>query len=404
MDTLFVPHLAPAVKHPSVFKKFDSLHPGESFLLVNDHDPIPLFYEMKAERGNIFEWNKIENGPEVWKVEIKKSGNPEPVTNTMTESPKQQELGFVLNVTLLEPRMKHPTIFKHFDELQPGGSFEILNDHDPKPLYYQMIGERGNVFSWTYLENGPQWWRVQIRKNNAEAGETIGQLAAKDLRKAEVFKKYGIDFCCGGKKTLKQVCAENNLDLATLEAELEAPKEAVQFSNDFNRWQPDFLADYIYNQHHVYYYEEMPVIMDLAAKVKARHGDHHPELAALATLLTQLKSELDSHFVKEERIVFPFIKALMKAKLSGDFEDLKSQPSLTQPIQMMEAEHEDAGEILVQIEKLTNKYTPPAGACNSYQFLFKKLKDMQDDLHLHIHLENNVLFPKALKLEKELRS
>lgn len=311
---------------------------------------------------------------------------------------------FELNVTLIEPRMKHPTIFQHFDELQPGEGFRILNDHDPKPLYYQLIGERGNIFTWTYLEKGPQWWRVEIRKLNFEKGETIGEIAAKDLRKAEVFKKYGIDFCCGGKKSLKEVCEAKGLNLATVEAELNAttqqPTGAVL---DFNKWDPDFLADYIYNQHHKFYYTEEPNITGLMEKVANHHGNNTNNLPELRQLYRHLIGELNTHFMKEERVVFPFIKALVQARQTGNRTLLEQQPSLTEPIQIMESDHEAAGDILEQMRKLTNNYTPPAQSCNSYQFLFKKLKELDEDLQQHIHLENNLLFPKALAVEKELR-
>lgn len=264
MDSLLVPELAPALKHPTILQKFDSLQNGESFLLINDHDPIPLYYEMKAEKGEVFNWKKIEDGPDVWKVEITKTGGACSVPGTErvkeTTTGVQDEV-FVLNVTLIEPKLKHPTIFKHFDALKEGASFQILNDHDPKPLYYQLLGERGNIFSWEYLEQGPQWWRVQIRKNDLQNGETVGEIAAKDLRKAEVFKKYGIDFCCGGKKSLQQACEEKGLDVEIVEAELEAAPQATTTSaNNYNLWEPDFLADYIYNQHHIYYYNEVPVL------------------------------------------------------------------------------------------------------------------------------------------------
>jgi regulator of cell morphogenesis and NO signaling len=403
METLFIPALQPQWKHPSVFSKFDALQEGESFLLVNDHDPIPLYYEMKAERGDVFEWIKIESGPDTWKVRIVKKAQDGAEAPAATKSAGKEPA--VLNVTLLEPRQKHPTIFRHFDDLQGGEALVILNDHDPKPLYYQLLAERGQVFSWTYLENGPTWWRVQIKKNDSDGGETVGAIAAKDLRKAEVFKKYGIDFCCGGKKTLKQACEEKGVDPSLIEAELEAANGSTgQATNDFNRWQPDFLADYIYNQHHIYYYEEMPVIGDLMEKVAARHGAHFPELMSLRVLLGHLQTELDSHFLKEEKVVFPFIKALAQAKRTGDFEALYSQPSLTEPVRVMEDEHEAAGDLLAQIQHMTNNYTPPAGACNSFQFLYQKVKALDEDLHQHIHLENNLLFPKALSLEKELRS
>ena len=103
----------------------------------------------------------------------------------------QTEVDNVLNVTLLEPRMKHPTIFARFDELNPGESLTIHNDHDPKPLYYQLLGERGNIFTWEYLEQGPQWWKVKISKRiSGESDETLGEIVAKDMHKAQIFKKY----------------------------------------------------------------------------------------------------------------------------------------------------------------------------------------------------------------------
>jgi len=405
MESLFVPSLQPVLKHPTILKKFDDLKTGEAFLLINDHDPIPLYYEMKAEKGEIFEWKKIEDGPEVWKVEIKKTGGNSSSTNPVkqtTDSVNENKV-FVLNVTLIEPRLKHPTIFKHFDMLKEGEAFQILNDHDPKPLYYQLLGERGNIFTWSYLEQGPQWWKVQIKKHDIQSGETIGEIAAKDIRKAEVFKKYGIDFCCGGKKSLKQVCEEKGLDVEIVEAELENPTLPVSSTNDYNRWEPDFLVDYIYNQHHLYYYNELPILKGLITKVTQHHGDNHPELKYMYSMFGQLVHELDSHFMKEEKIVFPFIKALVLAKKTGNFDVLNSQPSLTEPVKMMEDEHEAAGGIIDEMSKFSNNYTPPADACNSYQFLYKKLKELDEDLHQHIHLENNLLFPKALKLEKELK-
>lgn len=405
LDTLFVPDLQPALKHPTVFKKFDALRVGEAFVLINDHNPIPLYYQLKGERGDGFDWEKLEDGPEVWKVQITKTGGgaPEATPTKQAEAAVKPDV-FVLNVTLLEPRQKHPTIFRHFDALKGGEAFQILNDHDPKPLYYQLLGERGNSFSWAYLEQGPLWWRVQIQKNPEQDGETVGEIAAKDLRKAEVFKKYGIDFCCGGKKSLKQACAEKGLDPAVVEAELEAPAQPVSSANDYNRWQPDFLADYIYNQHHLYYYNEMPVIKGLLTKVAQHHGSNHPELGVLHSVFTRLVEELDAHFRQEEEVVFPFVKALVQAKRTGNTEALYSQPSLTEPIRLMESEHEAAGEILETMQKMTNHYTPPADACNSFQFLYKKLKELDEDLHTHIHLENNLLFPKALRLDKEVRS
>lgn len=127
----------------------------------------------------------------------------------------------IINVPAIEPRLKHPTIFQVFDGLAGGESLIIHNDHDPKPVYYQMLGERGDVFIWEYLLEGPEWWDVRITKKTEEDKQTIGEIAAKDLRKAEVFKKYGIDFSCSSKKTLSQVCNENNIDVTKVETELQ---------------------------------------------------------------------------------------------------------------------------------------------------------------------------------------
>lgn len=303
----------------------------------------------------------------------------------------------------LQPALKHPTIFRKFDSLTEGDEFVIINDHDPKPLYYQLLAERGNIFSWNYLEQGPEVWKVHIKKHETAPGETVGGIAAKDIRKAEVFKKYGIDFCCGGKKSLKQVCDEKDLPLATLEAELERVTVGTPVSENYDRWSPDFLADYIYNKHHEYYYEQGPVIGELLTKVSDHHADRHTELVEVSRLFLVLARELNAHFAKEEKIVFPFIKALVRAKQTGNKEELRNQFLLSQPIQMMEQDHEEAGAILAKLSEATNSYSPPPGVCNSFQFLYRKLKELQDDLHQHIHLENNILFPKALALEKELR-
>jgi regulator of cell morphogenesis and NO signaling len=310
---------------------------------------------------------------------------------------------FELNVTLLEPKLKHPGIFNHFDALQPGEAFYILNDHDPKPLYYQMIATRGKIFTWKYEQEGPLWWKVLIRKNVEEEQPTVGELAAEDVRNAEVFKKYGLDFCCGGTKSLKQACEEKNLDAAIIEKELQQATQTGSRTSsfDFNKWQIDFLTDYIFNQHHQYWYDEQPAISDLVYKVADHHGSNHPHLIRLSELYTTLRQELNAHFMKEEKILFPHIKQLVKAKQTGTLPETDLQ-NISEPLRMMEADHEAAGEVLRQIRKITNDYTLPSGACNSFALMYHKLKSLEEDLHQHIHLENNILFPKAAALHKQL--
>ena len=310
----------------------------------------------------------------------------------------------ILNVTLLEPRQKHPTIFARFDELEEGESLTIHNDHDPKPLYYQLLGERGNIFNWEYLEKGPQWWKIRISKHiTGENEETLGEIAVKDLRKAEIFKKYGLDFCCGKKKTVKEACAEKGIDAAIVEKELQhADKNPTSRPLPYNDWNLDFLADYIVNTHHSYVRKSLPDLRGYALKVAQVHGDRHPELIPIQRLVEEVNSELSEHQVKEETILFPFIKELVSAKDRSQSPNTAQFGSVENPIQMMEDEHEHVGKCMEDIRTLSNNYALPEDACASYSLLFKMLNDFEEDLHIHIHLENNILFPKAIALEKHL--
>lgn len=310
----------------------------------------------------------------------------------------------ILNVTLLEPRQKHPTIFARFDELEEGESLTIHNDHDPKPLYYQLLGERGNIFIWEYLEEGPQWWKIRISKRvTGENDETLGEIAAKDLRKAEVFKKYGLDFCCGGKKTVKEACAEKGIDITKVEKELQqADKNPSARPLPYNDWGLDFLADYIVNTHHAYVRKTLPEIRGYALKVAQVHGGRHPELIPIQQLVEEVNRELSGHLVKEENILFPFIKELVMAKDRSQSPRTAQFGSVQNPIHMMEEEHEIAGRCMEEIRTLSNNYALPDDACASYSLLFKMLNDFEEDLHIHVHLENNILFPKAIALEKHL--
>jgi regulator of cell morphogenesis and NO signaling len=310
----------------------------------------------------------------------------------------------ILNVTILEPRQKHPTIFIRFDELTEGESLTILNDHDPKPLYYQLLGERGNVFTWEYLEEGPELWKVKISKRiTGENDETLGQIVAKDLRKAQVFKKYGLDFCCGGKKTVKEACAEKGLDVTKVEQELQqADKLPSSRPLPYGDWSLEFLADYIVNTHHSYVKKTLPDIKAYAEKVMKVHGNRHPELLRIHQLVEDVNTELMEHMGKEERILFPYIKELEAAKNNARPLHVIHFGTVQNPINMMEMEHEMVGKNLEEIRKLSDNYLLPDDACASYSLLYRMLDEFEEDLHLHIHLENNILFPKALEIEKQL--
>jgi regulator of cell morphogenesis and NO signaling len=293
--------------------------------------------------------------------------------------------------------LKHPTIFRMFDELHPGESLTISNDHDPKPLYYQLLNERPEHFTWEYVMQGPDRWIVTMVKGAARDKETVGEIVAGDWRKAEIFRKFGIDFCCGGKKSLKQVCEEKMIDVNRIEAELQRVSTAnSQRALPFNDWAPGFLAEYIVNTHHAYVRQALPEIRAYSRKVAMVHGEFHPELREICELVEALNDELLQHMDKEENILFPYIKQLASRT---------SEPahfgSVANPIAVMEHEHDDAGRILEKIRDLSNNYQLPQEACASYTMVYSMLEEFESDLHTHIHLENNILFPKALLLEKE---
>ncbi|HEV9035022.1 MAG TPA: iron-sulfur cluster repair di-iron protein [Puia sp.] len=309
----------------------------------------------------------------------------------------------ILDVTKIEPKKKHPVIFEHFDVLEQGEAFIISNDHDPKPLYYQLLGERGSIFTWDYLEEGPALWRVKIGKRTTREGvETIGQIAAKDIRKADVFRRMGIDFCCGGKQTLKEACeqagvSEEHLQFALKEAVMSSPS----VSQDFTRWDLDFLIDYIIQTHHKYLMENARIISDLGQKVAQRHGKYHPELKKLVEGLSGFLRDMMTHIMKEEMILFPAIRQMVAKERDPKLETGLTAGLVREAIMMMQTEHEISGEDLKFFRKITHDYALPEDACNSYTYLFEKIKEFESDLLQHIHLENNILFPAAVKLESK---
>ncbi len=232
---------------------------------------------------------------------------------------------------------------------------------------------------------------------------TIGELVSKDYRKADIFKKYGLDFCCGGKKTIAQACKSKGVDVVQIEKELNALDSTYGIpSEDYNSWDLYFLTDYILNTHHKYVKRAIPIIYEYTQKVAKVHGNKHPEAIAIAEKFLMIVDELNRHICKEEEILFPYIKHLSTANTNGM--KIESSPfgTVENPIHAMEHEHDEVGKMMEEIKNLTNNYTPPSDACTTYKVSYSKLKEFEDDLHKHIHLENNILFKKAIELEKQL--
>lgn len=232
--------------------------------------------------------------------------------------------------------------------------------------------------------------------------KTIGAFVAEDFRTAAVFSKYKIDFCCKGNRTIDEVCDKQEIDPKVLLKKIQQALSADDRNTiDFNSWPLDLLADYIEKTHHRYVEEKTTIIMQFLNKLCSVHGGNHPELFKINTLFSECAGELAQHMKKEELILFPFVKKMVNTK---ETEGPLAQPAfgtVSNPIAMMMHEHDTEGERFREIASLTNDYTVPADGCTTYRVTFAMLKEFEENLHTHIHLENNILFPKAMELEKE---
>jgi regulator of cell morphogenesis and NO signaling len=234
--------------------------------------------------------------------------------------------------------------------------------------------------------------------------QTIGQLVTDDYRTAQVFQEHGLDFCCGGNRTIEEACVNKAID----------PDDVVQALNrintngvkvkedNYNQWSLDFLVDYIVNNHHEFTRNKLPEIGKYAKKVAKVHGERHEELNKIYYEFTMLHTEIFNHLDKEEQILFPYIKQLVEAEKKGEKPEAPEFVEASNPIAMMEEEHDEAGISMAKIRRLSDNFTPPEDACTTYRLLYQNLEGFEKDLHKHVHLENNILFPKALELEKRL--
>lgn len=229
----------------------------------------------------------------------------------------------------------------------------------------------------------------------------VGEVVAEDYRTAAVFQKLGIDFCCKGHRSIADVCQERGIDSSSLIQDLQQVLKGPHAqAADFNSWPPDFLADYIQNRHHRYVEQRIGEIKPHLAKIVSVHGARHPELAEIEELFSQTAGELTVHMKKEEFILFPFIRKLVKATQEGLQVGRPHFTTVENPVTMMKHDHDEEGRRFMKIASLSNHYTAPPDACTTYRVAFALLKEFEDDLHLHIHLENNILFPKAIAMEK----
>jgi regulator of cell morphogenesis and NO signaling len=223
--------------------------------------------------------------------------------------------------------------------------------------------------------------------------QQIGEIVTDDFRTSSVFTEVGIDFCCGGKQSVGEACKELDLDVSVLEQRVRAvSSETINQALNYKEWDLSFLIDYIKNTHHKYVLKSLPDLVFYTSKIADVHGDNHSELLEIASKIKDVNTELIQHLKMEEEVLFPAIKTQLEKPSE------ETRTIIHSEIKRMLGEHDFAGGTLDEINRMTNGYQLPADACNTYLVAFKLLKEFEDDIHIHVHLENNILFPKSLQL------
>jgi regulator of cell morphogenesis and NO signaling len=230
--------------------------------------------------------------------------------------------------------------------------------------------------------------------------DTVREIALNQPSSIRVFEQFGIDYCCGGRKPLATACAEQDIDIEGLLTALEAAAEKPDAgAKNWAGASLESLVEHIASTHHEYVKRELPRLDTLAKKVVARHGSTHAEVAQIQVALATLDAELTQHLGKEEMVLFPYIVNLERAQASGTCRPQGCFGTVANPIAMMTQEHDAAGTLLAEIRQLSTSFTPPEDACTTFHAFYDGLKEFEQDLHQHIHLENNILFPRAIEME-----
>lgn len=232
---------------------------------------------------------------------------------------------------------------------------------------------------------------------NELLNKTLSQIVTENYQAASVFEKYGLDFCCKGKRPLQEACREKQIGTDLLLNELNEAIATVDTGMDFNSMSLTELSDYIEETHHSFVKLSMPQIFNYVLRVASKHGDHFPYMKEVYMLFSRLKTQMDDHLLKEEKILFPRIRQLEEQEKPHNSPDF-----LSAPISAIEGEHDEAGTIMEQIRTLTHNYLPPAQACTTFRLSLSALKAFEEDLHQHVHLENNILFPRAIDRFRKL--
>jgi len=239
---------------------------------------------------------------------------------------------------------------------------------------------------------------------NINKESIIANVVAEDYRTAGIFEQAGIDFCCNGNRSIRVACGEQQIPADELVTQLQQTVDADSQNGgviiDYKSWPLDLLADFIEKKHHRYVTAQIPVIQAFLEKIVRVHGERHPELAEIKVHFDACAGELTAHMKKEELMLFPFIRKMVQAKLAGNKDVSAPFGTVQNPIRMMMHEHDTEGARFRKINELSNHYSTPADGCNTYEAAYGALQAFENDLHLHIHLENNILFLQSIEMER----
>ena len=237
---------------------------------------------------------------------------------------------------------------------------------------------------------------------NFTTQNTLAEIVKTDFRTARIFENYKLDFCCNGNRALGDACREKDLNADKVLSEVTMICEDNKANTEFTEWKIDELVHHILNTHHLYVKQMLPTILAHALKVSEVHGANHPEVIEIARIFEMIHDELSSHLMKEEKMLFPAILQFAELEKTGTAMDVSPFGSIQNPINVMEREHTEAGDGFYRIRELSSDYNPPEDACTTFRILYRELNEFEQDLHTHIHLENNILFPQTIELEKKL--
>jgi regulator of cell morphogenesis and NO signaling len=307
----------------------------------------------------------------------------------------------LLDLRDIDSKDKNEVILDIFDQLHPGDILTIIHDRDFSNLYFTLKTERPLSFTWDYLIAGPKTWKVNITKIKTRNELSIGEIVRDNPEAASVFRKYNIEYCCHGKMIFEEACLAAGADPKKIKRDINLAAKNPNYALRATNWPVEVLIDYLVNNHHSYLKSSENDLKDLAERVAKDHGNQHPELYSIKQYLNEFFYELNTHMMKEEELLFPTIKDM--ANNTIDLSPSCNFGPISKPLEMLETDHEDIVSFIDLFRSITKNYQIPEDVSTSFRLFYILLQDLEEDLRQHMHLENNILFPKAKELEEEMK-